>query len=296
MKAAKLLALALAAAPLAVADIIVPTAPRAFSAAEDCDVMAENTVRAILVSKTDTAAVFEVLENLAYNRPVRYGDPKLTKNARFEVSLTPVPGQPAVVAQKIAGMQPGEEATMIVRHLFLFAPAAGQDPNVRPVTRIALRKEAVAPAPTPSIGGVMNVPAGSMHSESVSVTVINGVRTEIRTTTDQLPGQPPVTRKYVNGVEVDPATNAPLTTPAPAAPAAPAPATPAAPQQPTAPAVPALPATPLTPATPATPATPTPATPAPLPATPAAPVEPTQQPAAPTGSTADDESQTIIEN
>lgn len=290
MKAAKLLALALAAAPLAVADIIVPPAPRAFSAAEDCDVMAENTVRAILVSKTDTAAVFEVLENLAYNRPVRYGDPKLTKNARFEVSLTPVPGQPAVVAQKIAGMQPGEEATMIVRHLFLFTPAAGQDPNVRPVTRIALRKEAVAPAPTPSIGGVMNVPAGSMHSESVSVTVINGVRTEIRTTTDQLPGQPPVTRKYVNGVEVDPATNAPLTTPTPSTPATPA--TPATPQQPAAPAAPAqLPATPLTPATPVAPAAP-----AQLPATPAAPVAPAPQPAAPAGSTANDESQTIIEN
>ena len=218
MKAAKLLALALAAAPLAVADIIVPPAPRAFSITDDCDVMAENTVRATLVSKTDTTAVFEVLENLAYNRPVRYGDPKLTNNARFEVSLTPVPGQPAAVAQKIAGMQPGEEATMIVRHLFLFAPAAGQDPNVRPVTRIALRKDAVAPTPAPMPGtGLTGIPAGSMHSESVSVTVINGVRTEIRTTTDQLPGQPPVTRKYVNGVEVDPATNAPLTTPPPAA-------------------------------------------------------------------------------
>lgn len=291
MKAAKLLALALAAAPLAVADIIVPPAPRAFSITDDCDVMAENTVRATLVSKTDTTAVFEVLENLAYNRPVRYGDPKLTNNARFEVSLTPVPGQPAAVAQKIAGMQPGEEATMIVRHLFLFAPAAGQDPNVRPVTRIALRKDAVAPTPAPMPGtGLTGIPAGSMHSESVSVTVINGVRTEIRTTTDQLPGQPPVTRKYVNGVEVDPATNAPLTTPTPSTPAAPA--TPATPQQPAAPAAPAqLPATPLTPATPVAPAAP-----AQLPATPAAPVAPAPQPAAPAGSTANDESQTIIEN
>lgn len=291
MKAAKLLALALAAAPLAVADIIVPPTPRAFSITDDCDVMAENTVRATLVSKTDTTAVFEVLENLAYNRPVRYGDPKLTNNARFEVSLTPVPGQPAAVAQKIAGMQPGEEATMIVRHLFLFAPAAGQDPNVRPVTRIALRKDAVAPTPAPMPGtGLTGIPAGSMHSESVSVTVINGVRTEVRTTTDQLPGQPPVTRKYVNGVEVDPTTNAPLTTPTPSTPAAPA--TPATPQQPAAPAAPAqLPATPLTPATPVAPAAP-----AQLPATPAAPVAPAPQPAAPAGSTANDESQTIIEN
>ena len=286
MKAAKLLALALAATPLAVADIIVPPAPRAFSTVDDCDVMAENTIRAALVSKTDTAAVFEVLENLAYNRLVRYGDPKLTAGTRFEVSLAPIPGQPAVVAQKIAGMQPGEEATMIVRHLFLFAPAAGQDPNVRPVTRIALRKEAVAPAPTPSIGGVMNVPAGSMHSESVSVTVINGVRTEIRTTTDQLPGQPPVTRKYVNGVEVDPATNAPLTTPTPSAPATPAAPKPAAPATPAAPAAPAqLPATPAEP-------TQQPAAPADPASAPSLPSQPTP----PAGTTASDESQTIIEN
>lgn len=293
MKAAKLLALALAAAPLAVADIIVPPAPRAFSTVDDCDVMAENTIRAALVSKTDTAAVFEVLENLAYNRLVRYGDPKLTTGTRFEVSLAPIPGQPAVVAQKIAGMQPGEEATMIVRHLFLFAPAAGQDPNVRPVTRIALLKDAVAPTPAPLPGaGLPGIPVGSMHSESVSVTIINGVRTEIRTTTDQLPGQPPVTRKYVNGVEVDPATNAPLTTPTPSAPATPAaPSTPATPQQPAAHAAPAqLPATPLTPATPAAPAQ--------LPATPATPAEPSlpSQPIPPAGTTASDESQTIIEN
>ena len=287
MKAAKLLALALAATPLAVADIIVPPAPRAFSTVDDCDVMAENTIRAALVSKTDTAAVFEVLENLAYNRLVRYGDPKLTAGTRFEVSLAPIPGQPAVVAQKIAGMQPGEEATMIVRHLFLFAPAAGQDPNVRPVTRIALLKDAVAPTPAPLPGvGLPGIPAGSMHSESVSVTVINGVRTEIRTTTDQLPGQPPVTRKYVNGVEVDPATNAPLTTPTPSAPA-----TPAAPK-------PAAPATPASPAPPAQ----LPATPAEPPQQPAAPADPASapslpsQPTPPAGTTASDESQTIIEN
>lgn len=291
MKAAKLLALALAAAPLAVADIIVPPAPRAFSTVDDCDVMAENTIRAALVSKTDTAAVFEVLENLAYNRLVRYGDPKLTAGTRFEVSLAPIPGQPAVVAQKIAGMQPGEEATMIVRHLFLFAPAAGQDPNVRPVTRIALLKDAVAPTPAPLPGaGLPGIPAGSMHSESVSVTVINGVRTEIRTTTDQLPGQPPVTRKYVNGVEVDPATNAPLTTPTPSAPATPAtpaaPSTPAVPQQPAAPAAPAqLPATPAEP-------TQQPAAPADPASAPSLPSQPTP----PAGTTASDESQTIIEN
>ena len=148
---------AVAAAPAAVADITAP-APAAAAPQGNCDLLAANTVRAALRDVRDITtqsleqdqpvttkvAVFEVIENLAYKKYVRYGDGRLEPGTRFTVELRKdIPGQPAAVADEILQMKQGEEAVLKMDHLYMIG-GAGNDP-VRACSRIA-RSGAEAPA------------------------------------------------------------------------------------------------------------------------------------------------------
>lgn len=146
------------AAPAAWADITVP-APSVAAPVGNCDLLAANTVRAALRDVRDITtqsleqdqpvttkvAVFEVIENLAYKKYVRYGDGRLEPGARFTVELRKdIPGQPAAIADEISQMKQGEEAVLKMDHLYMLGQA-GSDP-VRACSRIA-RSGADAPAP-----------------------------------------------------------------------------------------------------------------------------------------------------
>ena len=150
---------ALAAATVAAADTAAPApAPAPAAPAGNCDLLAANTVRAALRDVreittqspeqdqpvTARVAVFEVIENLAYKKYVRYGDGRLEPGTRFTVELRKdIPGQPAAVADEIQQMKIGEEAVLKMDHLFMIG-SAGNDP-VRACSRIA-RSGAEAPA------------------------------------------------------------------------------------------------------------------------------------------------------
>lgn len=127
----------------------------------NCDLMASNTVRAVFrgiqqnQDGTQTA-IFEVVQNLAHKRIVRYGDGMMPVGMMFTVALDRnMPGQPATIVDEIAQMQIGEEAVMMIDHLFLFDEPQGI--NLRPCVRIA-RKPATPAAPQyPTQPGVMSV-------------------------------------------------------------------------------------------------------------------------------------------
>ena len=153
------------AVPAAVADITVP-APPAAAPAGNCDLLAANTVRAVLKDVRDITtqtleqdqpvttkvAVFEVVENLAYKKYVRYGDGRLEPGARVTVELRKdIPGQPASVADEISQMKQGEEAVLKMDHLYMLSPQGGNDP-VRACSRIARSngESPVQPAPQPA--------------------------------------------------------------------------------------------------------------------------------------------------
>lgn len=140
---------AMAAAPAALADITAPT-PTVAAPAGNCDLLAANTVRAALRDVRDITtqsldqdqpvttkvAVFEVIENLAYKKYVRYGDGRQEAGTRFTVELSKdIPGQPADVADKILQMKQGEEAVLKMVHLYMLGNG-GNDP-VRACSRIA---------------------------------------------------------------------------------------------------------------------------------------------------------------
>ena len=126
----------------------------------NCDLMASNTVRAVFRGIQPVAdgsaaqvAVFEVVQNLAHKRVVRYGDGQMPAGMMFTVSMDrSLPGQPSSVVDEIMQMQPGEEAVMKIDHLFLFEEPQGQ--NLRPCTRLA-RKPAATPATTPALPGTV---------------------------------------------------------------------------------------------------------------------------------------------
>lgn len=130
----------------------------------NCDLMASNTVRAVFrgiqaVADGSAAqvAVFEVVQNLAHKRVVRYGDGQLPAGMIFTVSMDRnLPGQPSSVIDEIMQMQPGEEAVMKIDHLFLFEEPQGQ--NLRPCTRLA-RKPATAPTIPGTVPAIPGVPA-----------------------------------------------------------------------------------------------------------------------------------------
>lgn len=91
----------------------------------NCDLMASTTLRAVYVGPVDIDGRhyyrFTVSSTLAYkaynryaNRPPRYGQ-------TLDIDAdTGRPGQPGSVLNIIASMQPGEEAVMLIDHVFLF--------------------------------------------------------------------------------------------------------------------------------------------------------------------------------
>lgn len=248
------------------ADINVP-APRALANAAamqgNCDLLASNTVRATFQGLRDMpvqtldqdspttaqVAVFEVIENLAYRKYVRYGDGQLVPGTRFTVAMSRVlPGQPASVVDTIAQMQPGEESVMRIDHLYLMGGQEGTP--IRACSRMASRKAvnaaqdtAASDVPTTAApltsgnGGMQN----SYRRESVSMHMdANGNVQTARTVSEYDPATGKVnTRMFINDQEVDPQTRQPL---APASAAQPASA--AAPVSAAAPASAAKPAQP----------------------------------------------------
>lgn len=269
-----LLTLAVAMPSLADIRISFPAAAAPGSSLQgNCDLFASNTVRATYQGQHDMTvpapsefdavvtarvAVFEVVENLAYQRFVRYGDGRLQPGTRFTVTLNrKLPGQPAAVVDTIEQMQQGDEAVMRIDHLYMMGDPTGYP--VRACSRMALRKAPAAPEPqqpadtaqqpdpaVPTTVAPLAAPAAqgsrTFNGQAVSVSMNgNGQMQTVRTVShyDSATGQM-VTRMYINGVEVDPQTHKPLQQ-TPAAPAAqqPAPAAPAAEPAPVQPVEPA---------------------------------------------------------
>ena len=124
----------------------------------NCDLMASNTVRAVFrgiqqnQDGTQTA-IFEVVQNLAHKRIVRYGDGIMPVGMIFTVALDRnMPGQPASIVDEITLMQVGEEAVMMIDHLFLFDEPQGV--NLRPCVRMARKPATPATVPYPIQPGV----------------------------------------------------------------------------------------------------------------------------------------------
>ncbi len=155
-----------AASPALLADITAtstpatPTPQAPTRVMGNCDLLASNTVRATFlgvralqtqsfdqpVPTTVHVAVFQVIENVAYKRVVRYGDGSLKPGACFTVALTrDLPGQPANIADTIIQMQPGEEALLKIDHLYIFGDLEGK--SIRPCSRMARRQGVAAPVP-----------------------------------------------------------------------------------------------------------------------------------------------------
>lgn len=239
---------ALSTALPVLADINVP-APRALANAAamqgNCDLLASNTVRATFRGLRDMpvqtldqdspttaqVAVFEVIENLAYRKYVRYGDGQLVPGTRFTVAMNrELPGQPAKVVDTIAQMQPGEESVMRIDHLYLMGGQEGTP--IRACSRMASRKavsaaQDTAAADVPTTAAPLTGSNGSVQNsyrrESVSMHMdANGNVQTARTVSEYDPASGKVvTRMFINDQEVDPQTRQPLA-PAPAAAAKPA--------------------------------------------------------------------------
>ncbi len=246
--------LMLAASPALLADITAtatpatatPQAPTRIQG--NCDLLASNTLRATYLGireiQTQTfdqempsitqVAVFQVIENLAYRRYVRYGDGRLHPGAYFSVEMNrELPGQPSSIVDTIAQMQPGEEAVMKMDHLYIFGDQTGMP--IRPCSRMARRQAAAAgqvqPTAVPQQEGTASYTAVSRRFSIHG----NGATASTEVISQKLPGSDEVqTRMFINGQEVDPATRQPLNaTPAPSAPPAqPSAETPAPQQQP----------------------------------------------------------------
>lgn len=177
--------------PSLMADIISmgfssSTAKRNAQVQGNCDLMASNTVRATLVGQQDIpvpsatqtpqakpemarVAVFQVVEPLAYRRYVRFGDGQLMPGMQFTIAMDDeLPGQPADNIDKIADMQPGQEAIMRVDHLYLMDGQQGQ--SIRVCARLAVRPMGEqAPAATPEeTAQISAVPAPAAGAAPVS--------------------------------------------------------------------------------------------------------------------------------
>lgn len=216
----------------------------------NCDLMASNVVRAVYEGLQQPSggaisaprAMFRVLENLGHRRFVRYGDGIMPEEMFFAVAMdNSMPGQPPAVVDIISRMQPGDEAIMKIDHIFVFNEPYGQ--NVRPCTRISVRDAAPGAAtavPTPPVQqAAAPVAPGAPQtaapvqqatiSESLSTQVryrpdgrggLIQERIDIRTRYNSATGET-TTQMFINGQEVDPATQQPIadTSSAPAAPA-----------------------------------------------------------------------------
>lgn len=240
----------------------------------NCDLMATNTVRATFKGLKDVpasgleadsaatakVALFEVIENLAHRRLVRYGDGAMPAGMIFTVAMDKqMPGQPADIVDTISQMQEGEETVMRIDHLFLYGDPDGK--FLRPCARMARRTATPAPVtqdeasgePAPALptsvapltgNGSVSIGSGTRTASSRSVSIRTvpdgqgGFKTyKEETISELLPGTNEIkTRMFINDVEVDPHTRQPIaSTPAQAQPAAApaAPATPAAAPAPT---------------------------------------------------------------
>ncbi len=166
------------ASPALLADLSVgassPTPQMPTQVQGNCDLLASNAVRATYLGQialavqsidqeapgTMQVAVFQVIDNIAYRRYVRYGDGPLEAGTKFSVSMSrELPGQPASIADEIALMQPGEEAVLKIDHLYIFGEQEGR--AIRPCTRMARAQAPTAtpkPAPTPAQPGSATVP------------------------------------------------------------------------------------------------------------------------------------------
>ncbi len=158
-----------AASPALLADIsagapITPTPQTPTRVMGNCDLLASNTVRATFlgvralqsqsfdqeVPTTVHVAVFQVIDNLAYKRIVRYGDGALKPGSCFTVAMSrELPGQPANIVDTIAQMQPGEEAVMKIDHLYIFGDQEGKP--IRPCSRMARRQAAATQPPAATL-------------------------------------------------------------------------------------------------------------------------------------------------
>ncbi len=205
----------LAASPALLADInanapATPTPQTPTRVQGNCDMLASNTVRATFLGvrelqmqsfdqeapSTVQVAVFQVIENLAYRRLVRYGDGQLKPGTRFTVALSrDLPGQPSSIVDTISQMQPGEEAVMKIDHLYIFGDQEGKP--IRPCSRMARRgaaaqQPAAAPQPQPQ-PAAQTTPTGYSTGYSASMTrrvavAVNGKMETAEIITQKLPG------------------------------------------------------------------------------------------------------------
>ena len=203
---------------------------------------------------TVPVAVFQVIQPLAYKQYNRLGDGPLTSGTKFTVAMNKqLPGQPASIVDTIAQMQPGEEAVLRIDHLYLINGQQGE--SIRACSRMARRQAppavtpaapltpaqpapdaSAAPAPLPTttapLGSAATTGSGvqfSAQSESVSITrdAAGNVK-EVRSISRYNPATGQMeTRKFINGTEVNPQTDEPLTQAATPAAPAPVPAAPA---------------------------------------------------------------------
>ncbi len=233
-----LMVLALAS-PALLADIstgpaVTPTPQTPTRVQGNCDLLSSNTVRATFIGlrtvqtqEFDQAApvvtpvgVFQVIDNLAYRRLVRYGDGQLKTGDYFAVALSrELPGQPANIADMITQMQPGEEAVLKMDHLYFFGE--GKSEPIRPCSRMARRQGGAATATPAQPQQPVATMQTSSRSRQVTVTVNEkGERESVEIITEKRPDSDEVkTRMFINGTEVDPTTRKPLTEAAQPAPA-----------------------------------------------------------------------------
>ncbi|MBR3926300.1 MAG: hypothetical protein IKJ58_06010 [Akkermansia sp.] len=257
--AAILLPPQMAQADIGITRPAVPTAAQQ-AIQGNCDLMATNVVRAVYEgiqqptggAITAPRAMFRVLENLGHRRFVRYGDGIMPEEMFFAVAMdNSMPGQPPAVVDIISRMQPGDEAIMKIDHLFIFNEPYGQ--NVRPCTRISVRDTEpgaattvpTAPIPqgaTPAVAGVPQT-APSVQQATVSESLSTQVRyradgrggliqerIDIRTRYNSATGET-TTQMFINGQEVDPATQQPIAAGASAPTESGTPGPPSAPQE-----------------------------------------------------------------
>lgn len=82
-------------------------------------------------------ASFEVLENLSYSKPGKYGDEMLSPGSFAVVDVQkPVLGQPADIAQRISRLRPGDVVKLTICHYYV-KQGQGQFP-VRPAVLLEL--------------------------------------------------------------------------------------------------------------------------------------------------------------
>ena len=82
-------------------------------------------------------ASFEVLENISYEKPGKYGDDKLAPGDTALVDVQkPVPGQPLHVVQSISALKPGDVVRLTICHYYV-KQGQGQFP-ARPAVLLEL--------------------------------------------------------------------------------------------------------------------------------------------------------------